>query len=764
MNLNKFLRELKRRNVFKVATAYAVTAWLIIQVVVAIEKPLGIPDGFDTIVIWVLFIGFPVALIIAWIYEWTNQGLKKTGDVDDNESITSTTGKKLNRIIIASLSMVVVLLLVERIFFAGDLFTEEIPTIAVLPFENRSSDPENEYFAQGIAEEIINELAQTEDLKIIARTSSFRFKDKNLSIEEIADKLGVENILTGTVRKDGDDLRITTELIKAEAGITLWSKAFERNLKDIFQIQSEIARNTKIEILGKLLPKEATTIEGISTKNTTAYDLYLKANDSTEKDVTELQLKIELLKQSIEIDPEFIEAHAGLVFKYSALQLKGNLDIREAVELMKYHAETAYAIDNNNYQALRAMARYIQTDFSDGRSKLEEAENYFRKALKVSPNRPQAMNGLQILLRRMNRTLEADSIIFRAWSLDPLNPVYTHNAALIHSNRGEKRKAIEIVEQGIKDHPTYTPMRTLLIGILISEPYGRIEDAWIASHKALKEFPTDADLMWRLVRLSLRLDLYPTSQKYLSQFQSLYPNNFTAMRATVNNNLYKENYEAIFRFAEFAKKEFGELATKPLSGMLSTVYFLKGDYEKTIELIEANFPEVIEESFDFKGIENLGAREDLMEVLSYYTMAKIKLGEREEVSSELKRIENEYYYFDSIQDIRVQQSRNILDEIALDENITSTYRLHTFAYLSLLSEDADHFLEYAEELYFERKAFAGLWRLMKINGEYKMLEGNIKYEAFKERIREDVHQRREKVISYLREQGEWQDSWDAELE
>jgi len=764
MNLNRFLQELKRRNVFKVATAYAVTAWLIIQVIVAIEKPLDIPDNVDTVVIWVLLIGFPLALIIAWVYEWTNKGLQKTISVDEDESISSTTSKKLNRVIIASLSLLIVFLLIERVFFVGNLFTEEVPSIAVLPFENESSDPENDYFAQGIAEEIINELAQTENLKIIARTSSFRFKDKNLSIEEIADKLGVENILTGTVRKDGDDLRITTELVKAEAGITLWSKAFERKLKDIFRIQSEIARSTKIEILGKLLPEETNVIEGISTSNTTAYDLFLKSNQSEAKDNAELQLNIELLKQAIEIDPEFIEAHAALVFKYSVLQQKGDLEIREAVKLMKHHAETAYDIDNNNYDALRAQARYVQADFAKGPAKLNEAEDYYRKAIKVSPNSPQAMNGLQIILREMNRVLEADSLIFKAWSLDPLNPVYTHNVALIYSSRGDKSKAIEIVEQGIKDHPNFVPMRTALIGFLTSEPYGRIEDGWITAHKALKEFPTDADLLWRLVRLSLRLDLYPTSQKYLSQFQSLYPNNFTAMRAMVNNNIYAENYELIFRFADFALKEYGEFGRKPVNTMLSTVYFHQGDYEKAIEIIESNFPELLEESFDFRAKENLGTRQSQMEILTTYALAKIKLGKKEEVRTAMESIKNSIHYFDSIQAIREQQSRNILDEIALDENVISTDKLHTLAYLSMLNEEVDAFVEYMEELYFQRKAYAGLWRDMNIDTEFKMLEGKPKYEAFKERIREDVLQRREKVIAYLKEQGEWQDSWDAQLE
>ena len=764
MNFNHLLEELKRRNVFKVATAYAVTGWLLIQIAVSVEKPLKLPESLDTIVILLVLIGFPIALVIAWIYEWTNQGLQKTGKVDEDDSITSTTGKKLNRIIISSLSVLIVFLLVERIFFVSNLFEEDIPSIAVLPFQNESTDSTNNYFAEGIAEEIINELAQTENLRVIARTSSFGFTNKNLSIKEIADKLGIENILTGTVRKDGDDLRITTELVKAKAGVTLWSKSFERSLKDVFQIQSEIARNTKTEIMGKLLPQENTLIEGISTTNSTAYDLYLKANNSTAKDVTELQLRIELLKQALEIDPEFVEAHAGLVFKYSMLQEKGNLDFREAVKLMNYHADAAYSLDKSNYHALRAKARAVQQDFNQGPSRITDAENYFRKAITESPNSSGAMNGLQILLRNMSRTLEADSLLFKAWSLDPLNPVITHNVALIHSNRGDKRKAIDIVEKGINDHPNYVPMRTLLIGLLISEPYGRIEDGWIASHKALKEFPTDADLMWRLVRLSLRLDLYPLSQKYLTQFQSLYPNNFEAMEAMVNNNIYAENYEAIFRFAELAERQYGEIAKKPLKGMLSTVYFHKGNYEKTVELIENHFPELIDESFDFRSIENLAAIENQLEISTYYAMAKIKLGEKEDINHVLKRLENTYVYFDSIQDVRVQESRNILDEITLDEDLIPSYRLSTLAFLSLLEQNPESYVKYSEELYFERKASAGLWRLMKINGEYKMLEGNPKFEAFKERIRKDVHLKREKVINYLKSEGEWQSGWDAQLD
>ena len=241
MNLPQLIEELKRRNVFKVATAYAIAGWLIIQVVTIIEAPLALPDWFDTMVIVLLGIGFPLALIFAWAFELTPDGIKKSVEVEQQVSIRSQTGKKLNGLTTAILIAAVVFLLVERVFFAPHAMQEEIaelttlPTpeaasIAVLPFADMSAEGDQEYFSDGLSEELLNALAKLKKIKVAGRTSSFKFKGENQNLSVIASELGVNHILEGSVRKAGGRVRITAQLVQARDGFHMWSQSYDREL------------------------------------------------------------------------------------------------------------------------------------------------------------------------------------------------------------------------------------------------------------------------------------------------------------------------------------------------------------------------------------------------------------------------------------------------------------------------------------------------------------------------------------------------------
>jgi TolB-like protein len=249
--------ELKRRNVFKVGTAYVVLAWLLAQITDVFLEPFGAPDWVIKTILLVLVAGFPLALFFAWAFEMTPEGIKKEKDVDRNESITHETGQKLN------LAIIFILVLALG-YFAFDKFvldverdaelvraTEDIAaaaeakpgqkSIAVLPFVNMSEDTSNEYFSDGISEEILNSLARVKELKVAGRTSSFAFKGQNQDLRKIGDALGVEHILEGSVRKAGAKVRITAQLIQVDDGFHLWSDTYDRELNDVFAIQDEIA-------------------------------------------------------------------------------------------------------------------------------------------------------------------------------------------------------------------------------------------------------------------------------------------------------------------------------------------------------------------------------------------------------------------------------------------------------------------------------------------------------------------------------------------
>jgi TolB-like protein len=271
------INELKRRNVFRVAVGYVISSWLLAQVADLVLENIGAPDWVMQTIMLVLALGFPVVVFFSWAYEVTPEGIKRESEIDRTQSITHATARKLDRAI-------TVVLLVALTYFAYDKFvvspareavlveatkqavTEKIVTkqekskhsgksVAVLPFVNMSEDSGNEYFADGLSEELLNMLVKIPELRVAARTSSFSFKDKDLTISEIAHELNVSHVLEGSVRKSGNKVRITAQLIKADDGFHLWSENFDRNLDDIFVVQDEIAskvtRALEVTLLGK---------------------------------------------------------------------------------------------------------------------------------------------------------------------------------------------------------------------------------------------------------------------------------------------------------------------------------------------------------------------------------------------------------------------------------------------------------------------------------------------------------------------------------
>ena len=250
-----FIAELKRRNVFRVAVAYGIVAWLLIEVAHTAFPTLQLPDWAPTLVTVLVIMGFPVALVIAWAFELTPEGIKRETAVDSADSITHQTGRKLDFIIIGVLAVAVVYFAVDKFVLETEPEpvaegTEQVPaaepvarerSIAVLPFVNMSSDPEQEYFSDGLSEEILNLLAKIPELKVIGRTSSFAFKGQNQDLRGIGQALGVNTVLEGSVRKSGERVRITAQLIDVSDGAHIWSESYDRTLTDIFAVQDNVA-------------------------------------------------------------------------------------------------------------------------------------------------------------------------------------------------------------------------------------------------------------------------------------------------------------------------------------------------------------------------------------------------------------------------------------------------------------------------------------------------------------------------------------------
>ena len=432
--------ELKRRNVVRVGIAYIVVGWVAVQIAEVLFDAFGTPDWVIKTVIVLIALGFPFALLFAWAFELTPDGLKKTRDVDVSESITPRTGQKLNYIIIGALVVALGYFIWDR--QAHD-HSNEIPSepvtevtaepgeepepatdepvrrsIAVLPFVNMSSDEEQEYFADGLTEEILNSLANAPDLLVSARTSSFSFKGSDQPITEIAASLGVDHVLEGSVRRGGDTLRITAQLIRAEDGFHLWSETFDRTPDDVIAIQEEIAVQIATALETAMDPEALREMMSAGTTSVTAYEAYLTGIGAREAfresgDVYELLLQREQFEKAIEIDPEFAQA-LNTLSVFWTLQLitsqvgSGITDLdREEIKSRRddlkdraiRHATDE--VERTRYEAGKAMN---QNDF---RRAVRLQEEYFA----ARPNETRFRSGYLIALSILGRYEEVDAKI-----------------------------------------------------------------------------------------------------------------------------------------------------------------------------------------------------------------------------------------------------------------------------------------------------------------------------------------------------------------
>ncbi len=341
-----FFQELKRRNVFRVAVAYIIVAWLLLQVGDTLGPALRLPEWFQSGVAYVLILGFPIAIIFAWAFELTPDGVKREKHVDRTESITHETGQKLNYTIIGLLIAALAYFALDKFVFEHDHEVIEThagePSIAVLPFANMSDDASNEFFADGITEELLNLLAKIPELEVTSRTSAFQFKGKEIDIPTVARLLGVDHVLEGSVRKSGMKVRITAQLIDAGTDKHVWSETYDRELDDIFAIQDEIARKVVDELHLTLLGE----VPKVRPTNTEAYSLYLEGLHYLDLDGPEHWPRAQVLfEKALEIDPEYAPAWFGKAQAIRETANWGNYELAEGTRLARQWSERALELD-----------------------------------------------------------------------------------------------------------------------------------------------------------------------------------------------------------------------------------------------------------------------------------------------------------------------------------------------------------------------------------------------------------------------------------
>ena len=503
-------KELKRRNVFRVGIAYTVVAWLVAQVVDLVLENFGAPAWFMRSLLVVLAAGLPLALVFAWAFEMTPEGLKKEKDVDRSQSVTHHTGRKLDRMIIGIMAVVIAFLVLDRFVLKDEYkqsaaetdsqvieIAEEAeapvetgPSVAVLPFVNMSGDANNEYFSDGLTETLLHMLAQLPKLRVAARTSSFAFKGKDTGIKEISSILGVAHVLEGSVQKAGNRVRVTAQLIRAEDGFHVWSQNYDRTLEDIFAIQDEIATDVANALDTSLLGG-GIDIHTVSTTNLTAYETYLKGLEQQAiNSFASLPRAQSLFKEALAADPGFIDAKLALANNYREMSWTGIIGEAEAVRHSLPLIEQVLESDPRNYLA-RALKLLTELGFSEQfvpeertrkfqelrdllpllsdsthlrevvatqlgvvQARYQEAIEVLEAGLLIDPLAANLLDTLGKTFRRMGRYDEAMASFERALAQQPDNPNFYFDIADVKADLGDlngtlewRRKAIELDPQ-----------------------------------------------------------------------------------------------------------------------------------------------------------------------------------------------------------------------------------------------------------------------------------------------------------------------------
>ena len=497
MKSGNFLAELKRRNVYKVAVAYAVVGWLVMQIAATVVPALHLPDGITTGVVVLTLLGFPIALVIAWAFEMTPDGMKRTENVSPNEVIPQWSGRKFAAMIV-SIALLAAALLVFQMLrskavssapSAGSMVSEK--SIAVLPFLNESGDPGDEYFSDGLSEELIAALAQIDDLKVIGRSSSFRFKGKNEESRTIGEKLGVATLLEGTVRKQGERVRIVAELVNAANGIELWTRTFDRELKDIFAVQEEIATAVASSLKVTLLGADERSSTKPATKSTEAHNAYLQGHFYfVRRNLEDYRKAVGFFDEAIRLDPDYALAYAERSEAWTWIGDLSNKKQKEAWATARSDAEKAVGIGprlSEAHAALGWVRFFVEWKFGEGLAEL-------KRARQLSPGNPTANDLLARVLVYLGHFQEAEELARQAIELDPLTFLARNNLARILYVEGKLDEAEASARKAAELQPTAASSHRWQVMIAILRGDGEA---------ALREAQLEPDASYRHFELAL---------------------------------------------------------------------------------------------------------------------------------------------------------------------------------------------------------------------------------------------------------------------
>ncbi|MBA3962192.1 MAG: hypothetical protein H0X40_09855 [Chthoniobacterales bacterium] len=505
MNPRNLFTELKRRNVLRAAALYAAGAWLLVQVATQVFPFFHIAEWVVRWIVLAAGIGFPVAMLFSWFYEWTPRGFQLEGGIPPNESNTRQTGKKLDRWIIATLSLAVVLLLTDRFVFRSNeksagTAAETGKSIAVLPFVNMTSDKENEFFADGLSEEILNSLARIDGMRVIGRTSSFQFKGKTEDLRAIGEKLGATNLLEGSVRREGNHARITAQLIRASDGIHLWSETYDRTVADTLAVELDIAEKVADVLNVVLDDKQRENMRTAGVRNVDAFiayekglQLYSDAHNRTKcKDAIEgLRLANKEFDEAIALEPTFSQAYFSAADLYDHILLADDRAPAERADAQRqalYYLDQSAANSHDEQQRLLTLAdrQLVSDDWHGLSTTIESALRH------PGCNAP---DWLPVFAGVFGYSDLVEDLGARVTVCDPLNAVNISSRVIAALDGAKPQRALDIIAALQKARSVGTPANIDHAQTLAM--LGRLDDA----RKELAQLPPQSEAYYQTVAI-----------------------------------------------------------------------------------------------------------------------------------------------------------------------------------------------------------------------------------------------------------------------
>lgn len=638
--------------------------------------------------------------------------------------------------VIGVLTVAVLFMVMERMFYGGgiverDTLAIQTASIAVLPFVDMSQEQDQEYFSDGLSEELLNVLTKVDGLKVAGRTSSFQFKGQNLDLREIGDDLGVDHVLEGSIRKFGNQIRITAQLVKADDGFHVWSETYQReySANDLFDIQDEISQQVLQELEVRLLPEKEGQISKALTENTDAFDLYLRAVQLlANRKGNEIEEAIDLFNQAIEKDPEFAAAYARRAIAYDFLHIYGSINREDMLNNMRRNIDRALLLDPDLGWAYAALGLYnINMD------NYEEAKIALEKAHGIIPGDPEIMIWYSIV---------ADwdlyqQLVDRAYETDPFNALAINTKARWHYEIDEFDEAFELMEKNIELNPENSLALSLKAEFIKDQPFGRLDESFILAYQAYELEPGNLTYKFDLAEISFDLGFFFIVEKMRDEIKQAYPDNFSLPEMNFDIYLYTEQYDSAFVTMQYVMEFMDTDASDyELFEPFMFMYLNAGWFDEAESYLDENFTDIP----SLKNLDNY-----YLEDMALSSILYEKQGKDEIASTLADAVCNEIMGYLSFEgDIKkeiVQDLMDYMDCVALQKNTVLV-------------------LEILEEIHFERGSKANLYTFLDANPVYEFLQEERAYRELRDRMEADIASMRNNAIGWLQDQGKWQSDWE----